>query len=542
MLMSTTPYDDRKIRRRNRVLQALIVDDDAVDLELTRRLLGGAERMRFRIDTAMRLKDAIELVRTNSYDILLLDLNLPRSRGLSTLDAVRAESDDVPIIVLSGLTDELTALQSLDHGAQDYLVKGSVTTDTLEHSIRYAIQRQHLLHEISHAKDSLELKNQRLADLYETAHRFVDNVSHEFRTPLTVIKEYTSLIRDGLVQSDEERDRFLDIVADRADDLNTMVDDMLDISKLEAGLLSAWRKNCSIEQIITDLKPSLERKAAVKGVSLETDVDPELPDVYCDEEKVGRVLINLSVNAIKFCQENGRVRIWARPEPDGVVIGVSDNGPGIDDEGIARIFERFQQVNGSVRGSCKGFGLGLNIAKELVDLNLGEMSVESEVGEGSTFTFTLPVADPMVIMGRYLKRISHLRNGSTEVTLIDAQIVDSHENATTEDINAYLHYLLQRNDLVFRVRDDRWLLVLPTSRMDLPSFFEKAEKTRHDMDRNRIQGPLPLLRFETLGTWHVKTELDDVYEHLQSVFDPTEDHSETKHEDCAEQTYADAVR
>jgi signal transduction histidine kinase len=156
----------------------------------------------------------------------------------------------------------------------------------------------------------LETKYQRLARLYRTAHQFVDNVSHEFRTPLTVIKEYVSLIREGIVGPvSDEQSKMLHVVEDRADDLNTMVDDMLDVSKLESGLLGVYRQECDIAQVLRHVRPALERKAVVKGVELQWDIEPGLPSIYCDPEKAGRVLINLSINAIKFCGQPGHVRI-----------------------------------------------------------------------------------------------------------------------------------------------------------------------------------------------------------------------------------------
>ncbi len=496
----------------------MVVDDDPVDVELTRRLLAGSRRMQFVVHTADDLRSAIQAIRGQHYDVLLLDLNLPGSRGLSTLDALRKECDKLPIIVLSGMNDEDTALRSLDHGAQDYLVKGQVTTDTLANSIRYAIQRQQLLQEITAAKELLEKKNRRLAELYETAHRFVDNVSHEFRTPLTVIKEYTSLVRDGLVDSAEQQRHFLDVVADRADDLNTMVDDMLDVSKLEAGLLGAWRRTCSVATIIEDLRPALERKASVKGIALELSVEPSLPDVYCDDEKVGRAIINLAVNAIKFCRDQGPVRLWARensPLP-GVMVGVTDNGPGINEEGLAKIFERFRQLdhNGSARGACKGFGLGLNIAKELVDLNLGELTVESQVDRGSTFAFTLPPAEPVEVIRRFLQRIVHLRNGPPTLSLVSATIDPPDRAPVSDDIDAYLHSLLRRNDLVYRVEETRWLLLVATGEFELELFYSKARRALNDMNRNRIHGPLPEVDMETLGFWRTSCDFQEVFTQL----------------------------
>ncbi len=501
--------------------RVLIVDDDSADLELARRLLAGSKRMAFSVTTADRLRPAINSLRGHTFDVLLLDLNLPGSRGLATLNAVRSENDSIPIVVLSGLADEGIALRSLDRGAQDYLVKGQVTTDALVNAIRYAIQRQQLLKEITSAKELLERKNQRLAELYETAHRFVDNVSHEFRTPLMVIKEYASLVRDGVVTSVDEQQRFLDIVTDRADDLNTMVDDMLDVSKLEAGLLGAWRQSCTVCDIIEDLRPALERKAAVKGVTLQIDIAPSLPRVYCDEEKVRRALLNLSVNAIKFCREQGNVRIWARLRKDapGVIVGVTDNGPGIDEQGLAKIFERFKQLEGNVRGCCKGFGLGLNIAKELVDLNFGEMHVKSQFGKGSTFTFTLVPDDPLEVMRRYLQRIAHLRNGSSTASLITACVDEATEAETAKDVGAYLNGLLRRNDLVFRIDDHLWLLVLAANALEVDQFCEKAALSLAEINRNRIHGPLPAVELHIAGTWLAQAQFHEVFVALCKVLE-----------------------
>lgn len=126
----------------SRSIRVLVVDDDLVDLQLTRRLFAGAPAGRFHLASAERLEEAIRKLGTESYDVLLLDLNLPGSNGLATLEAVRRVTDEVPVIVLSGLDDEETALQSLDHGAQDYLVKGQFTPVMIVNAVRYAISRR----------------------------------------------------------------------------------------------------------------------------------------------------------------------------------------------------------------------------------------------------------------------------------------------------------------------------------------------------------------------------------------------------------------
>jgi hypothetical protein len=314
-----------------------------------------------------------------------------------------------------------------------------------------------------------------------------------------------------LAETVEMRNRFLDIVKDRADDLNTMVDDMLDVSKLEAGLLGVWRRNCRIGEIVANLRSSLERKACVRGVTFEIDVDRELPEVYCDAEKVGRVLINLTINAIKFCRNRGHVRVWATEnahEP-GVIVGVTDDGPGIERENLSKIFERFKQLEQSAHNSCKGFGLGLSIAKELVDLQFGELNVESETGRGSTFSFSLPPADPVEVMRRYLRRYVEGRSDRRRLSMVVAQVDGTTSDAESEEIGAFVFGVLRRHDLIFRQSERTWLIVLDAGERELREFYERVAGMLKDVNRNRIRGPLPPVEFRTLGTWNIKSESHD---------------------------------
>ena len=224
------------------------------------------------------------------------------------------------------------------------------------------------LRKLETARGLLEKKNHRLARLYRTAHRFVDHVSHEFRTPLTVVKEYVSLMCDGLLgPTNAEQQRFLDIVNNRADDLNHMVDDMLDVSKLEAGILTVYRTPACLADIVNHVRVGLERRATLQDVRLEIEMPHDLPPIYCDTEKIGRVLVNLVVNAIKFSRRP--VCPYDRPleaGADEVLVRVSDNGPGIPPQDLPRLFRRFKQLGAPTNASTKGFGLGLSIARELV--------------------------------------------------------------------------------------------------------------------------------------------------------------------------------
>jgi anti-sigma regulatory factor (Ser/Thr protein kinase) len=306
-----------------------------------------------------------------------------------------------------------------------------------------------------------------------------------------------------------------------------MVDDMLDVSKLEAGMLGAWRRNSRVDEILEHVKVSLERKAAVKKVKLEWTIGANLPEVYCDDEKVGRVLTNLAINAIKFSGDPGLVRISVCEDAAAgdVEFSIADNGPGIDEESLSSIFRRFKQLDADPRGSTKGFGLGLNIAKALVDLNFGQMHVKSQLGKGSTFSFTVPLADPIEIMRRYLRRIEspqQAEESSPFVSVVTATIDAEQSQASADDMNAFLNCCLRKNDLLFRVDDCRWALALPEPVSELDAYALRIQQGWKDANRNRPHGPLPSVELRTVGTWRPTINEQAIIDCLQQVMAPLE--------------------
>jgi signal transduction histidine kinase len=518
----------REEQMNDRACRVLLIEDDPNDVRLVKNAFDMSQAT-FELTVTSDLAAGVDAVCTRSWDVVLADLSLPDGHGLDAVRQLQLSAPDLPIIVLTGLASDETALDSLNHGAQDYLVKDNVTPEILERAIRYAVQRQNslamrrLLDQVQANERVLEKKNRRLARLYKTAHRFVDNVSHEFRTPLTVVNEYVSLLRDGIVGPiNDDQKRMLDVIGDRAGDLNYMVDDMLDISRLEAGMLTVWRQPCQFVDIINHVRPSLIRKSIVKEVDLQFDIPDDLPEVYVDDEKISRVIINLTVNAIKFCGHPGTVHVWAKYEEQNrqVIAGVTDNGDGISAENLAVIFQRFKQVSANPRGSTKGFGLGLNIAKELVQLNLGEISVKSTVGAGSTFWFSLPVADPVEVMSRYVTRMAQLHKGRSSLSLLMATTVGPAAGMPTDDVNMFLNMLLRRHDLIFRIDQDQWLLAVPCEQTELSAFALRTEESRQKINRNRPGVPLPRIAMETVGTWLLADGASEILDAVARLSQP----------------------
>ena len=496
-------------------IRVLLVDDDPAYADLVQRMLSRIGKPRFAVQHAGSLADAARRIADEKFDVALLDMGLPESSGAETLARFRSTcSPEMPVIVVTGLANEATALETLESGALDYLVKDEMTPEVLSRSIRYALQRHQLMIQLATINGMLEQKNQRLAQLCSTAQEFVENVSHEFRTPLTVIREFTSIIRDGLDGGVTSRQvEHLEKIIHRADDLALMVDDLLDVSKLEAGLLGVWRRPYSVPEMIETVHGLVQSRADTKRIALDISLAENLPPVYCDEEKARRVIVNLAVNAIKFTPDGGTVKIWATASSNGeeVVIGVTDSGPGISDENLTVIFERFQQLEQNVRTRTKGFGLGLNIAKELVSLNLGQIRLVSAPGAGSTFSFTLPKDDPQIVFRRYLDRVLGTMEGAChDLSLLIAEVSPSESQSPMPVADEFLQRSVRASDLAFQYTDGKWLIAALCSQADSDRLIQRLEAEWSNFGRNCPKAKLPSLRIRRVETRSIAEERRDL--------------------------------
>jgi signal transduction histidine kinase len=437
-----------------------------------------------------RLQAAIERLTVGGVDIVLLDLNLPDSRGLETLDALYARFSSVPIVVLTGLADEQTGVQAVRQGAQDYLVKGQLGGRYLLRSMNHALERQHLLAQLErHARalkageerlrriieanadamvvidaeglvrfanpaavellgkqpgdllgqpfgydaevgaaEEVEIERpagdrrvaemrvtaipwrqqpMRLASLRDISKRklleqaekelaqmkedFVANVTHELRTPLASIKGFVDLLRDGMVPDPAVQQEFLGRVAEQADRLSGLINDLLDVASIEAGYMQLALRTTDLSAVVLASVRSLESLALDKRIS----VTCHLPDaaVYVDGDKnrLQQVLVNLVGNAIKFSEVDRAVEITVNSSDGLATVTVTDQGPGIAPNALPRLFDRFYQASQAHHG---GTGLGLYISQRIIEAHGGHIEVQSEEGKGSSFYFTLATVSP----------------------------------------------------------------------------------------------------------------------------------------------------
>jgi len=220
---------------------------------------------------------------------------------------------------------------------------------------------------------------------------FVANVSHELKTPLTAIKGFVEALLDGAHDDPGTRLRFLDIIARESQRLESLISDLLDLSRIESGRLQMSRQPLNLHEIVGQVFRFFASAAAEKSITLCNQVSPTLEKADGDPGLISQVLTNLIDNSVKYSGRGGRVSVSAQVRDDYIEVSVADNGIGIPREHLPRIFERFYRVDKARSRELGGTGLGLSIVKHIVESHGGSVRIESEVGKGTIVTFTLPL-------------------------------------------------------------------------------------------------------------------------------------------------------
>jgi signal transduction histidine kinase len=414
-------------------VKVLLVEDDPRDTQLLRRMLSDKALGIFAVTQVERLGEAVAYLATHPVDIVLLDLGLPDAVGLDTVRRAHAAAPNVPLVVLTGSTDRAMAVLALQEGAQDYLVKGAVANHSLQWVLHYAIERHRLLAEREQIrKRQLEIKDELQAHELRVKDEFLSHVSHELRTPLAAIDWFTTNLLDGLLGDvNAEQREHLETTLKNANQLKSMISDLLDSTRADTGKLSVALREMILGDVVAEALATCHARAAAAGVVFRAAIPSGLPPVWADPDRTRQVLINLLDNSIKFTPQDGiiTVQLQIADDPDFLCTSVADAGCGITQENRERVFERLFQESSGADYSRKGLGLGLFISKELVSLQGGRIWVESEIGQGATFSFTLPVFSLRRLCAPVLSA-RHLQAGA--MTLITVETFPGDETAETK--------------------------------------------------------------------------------------------------------------
>ena len=358
-------------------IAVLLIEDNPGDARLIRELLVDAGGTGFDVDHADRLSTGLARLDEGRIDVVLLDLGLPDSVGLETFACVKAKAPDLPIVVLTGLDDETTGTEAVHEGAQDYLVKGSVDAHLLSRAVRYAIER-------NAAEKAIERQTKELQRVNRELSVFTYVVAHELQEPLTAM---ASLVEDLRRHAGGETPEEVVKLAERVRWMQNMVGDMLALSRVETRGQAFSPIDCGgvLDEALDNLAATAEKCGArITREGLST--------VNGDASQLVRLFQNLVGNAIKFCDGEPKVHVSCRREDGTWHFCVRDNGIGIAPENAQRIFVIFRRLHDEY--AYPGTGIGLAICKKIVQRHGGRIWVESEVGQGAAFHFTLPASAP----------------------------------------------------------------------------------------------------------------------------------------------------
>ncbi len=359
-------------------VRILLVDDDEDDFLLVSDLFGDIHHLRFELEWARTYDEAIEAFAHRKYDAYLLDHYLGQHTGMDLLREMMAQGCQDPIIMMTGVGNRALDLEAMEAGATDYLVKGRISVDLLERSIRYAMARKQTEKALVQKTEALQRSNEELK-------MFNYVVSHDLQAPLRTIGGFASLLQQCYQgRLDADADRYLAFIVDGTLRMQTLIKDILVYSREGRQEIEHQRFDVNevFEQTLNNLRSVLDEKEAVV-------TNDHLPTIEADTTQFGRLLQNLIGNGVKFRGEaSPRVHVSAIRENGMWCFSVQDNGIGIESKYQDKIFEVFERLHDE--RTYEGTGIGLAICKKIVERHGGHIWVRSDPGQGSTFYFTIP--------------------------------------------------------------------------------------------------------------------------------------------------------
>lgn len=360
----------------------LVVDDTPPNLRLLAAMLSD-DGYHVRPVTSGRL--ALQAIESELPDLILLDINMPEMNGYAVCETLKEDpkTRDLPIIFISALTETIDKVVAFELGGVDYVTK--------------PFQREEVLARVDTHLRLTRLNRENIAarkaaeQAAEAKSRFLSSMSHELRTPLTAIMGLAELLKfetDGPL-ADQQKE-FVNQIELSAQDLLALIDDILDMARLDSHGIKANWQTFSAPTCLQRTADLMATQFQKQGLSHTVEIDPAAGDMVGDERKIKQILLNLIGNAVKFTPKGGKVTMRVLPEGNGVRFEVADTGIGIPADECERVFSEFYRLRRDDASNTKGTGLGLALVRRLVEIHGGDIGVHSVEGEGSTFWFTIP--------------------------------------------------------------------------------------------------------------------------------------------------------
>jgi len=367
----------------DKLISILLIEDNSGDRRLISEMLAEASAnepgIAFDVQYADRLQPAIEYLGQHRAEVILLDLGLPDSQGLDTLKRVYSEVPELPIVVLTGLNDELIGVQAVNKGAQDYLIKGQVDTHLLRRTIRYAIERKQAEERERRLQLQLNLSS-RLASLG----LMVEGIAHEINNPLSSVIGFAQMLMYEDLPENIKND--VKMINDNAQRIADIMNNLLTFARQQ----NLQRTYININDIIRATLQMQAHSLESNNITVILQLDPALPSTMADATLLQQAFLNLIINAeteMKQAHGKGSLLIKTTLISDTIQISFTDDGPGITEANLTHLFDPFF----STRGVGHGTGLGLSVCYGIINEHNGQIYVQSQPGKGAVFTVELPV-------------------------------------------------------------------------------------------------------------------------------------------------------
>ena len=473
-------------------------------------------------------KDGIKIFEKENIDLVILDLELNDMNGLKILEQIKKKNPNVPVLMVSGTGNATSISKSLKNGASDFmrkpiifeefLLKTDMLIDYFRKSKELEDYKNNLEKKISEAiketedlNKELQLQKKDLIQANEAKDAFLANVSHELKTPLNSINLISAVMKKNSDNNlNKKQIKNLEIINSCGQNLQYLINDILDISKLDAGEVVLINETFDLKNSLDNLYEIILPQAENNNINFEYEFDENRKYIYSDENRIMQIIKNFLSNSIKFTK-NGNILLKMEDNEDFVEISVKDNGIGIEEKKIKDIFDRFKQIDASINRKYGGTGLGLSISYALSKLLEGKITVESEIDLGSTFTLSVPKNSNMINKNdiiKFTKKYSLKESQKEKILIFNAnlhemmyfviKLKEYFEIKQVLDLNQFNDE--KKNDYKYIVLDEVLINLEDIEDLDsniviISNNIEKSEKIYKGLYKKIFEKPLNINEF-----------------------------------------------